>query len=523
MSHRILLNSSNFKISKPGYDVTSALTDHELILDGAKQGLGLYLTGQVTIAANTKTVVSFSNPYGAIPFVLIQYNNGSNAVGGGLYETVSTTSYLEDTVPATRVYESTRTYGIGFTSYYSTSNIYIWNIATSTKTFRYIIFFAAQASGTGGTYDVTPDSVNWTDFSGAASSTTPIGGTYQTINGIGGPITLRLRTTDNSTLATNQSVNVIINGSTATSISAGSSSVTFAVDNGDTVAFNYLGSAAMTAKSFTVENLSDSTSTLDTFSITATPANDYTIETNWPSGSTSSNSGGTGYNVNVTYGTIGTINQTVTLCLISDANLASTEIVQIYKNYTLIKTMASGTNVSPSFTVNNGDYVWFTHAIIANSVTRTFSVYNLTTSAVNDTFTSTIIDTYDPGPDYTPFPVDWADIDGESYYGSNIALTNSSKTLTAFNQPITIRLSVSSTVPSGTGVYMYVNGSIQIAIGAGSTYGDFTVYVNDVIYFYVYKNTLGNYSATATVTNLTTSSVMDTFAINVTKYSGEPP
>ena len=41
MSHRILLNSSNFKISKPGYDVTSALTDHELILDGAKQGLGL--------------------------------------------------------------------------------------------------------------------------------------------------------------------------------------------------------------------------------------------------------------------------------------------------------------------------------------------------------------------------------------------------------------------------------------------------------------------------------------------------
>lgn len=523
MSHRILLNASNFKISKPGYDVTSALTDHELILDGAKQGLGMYQTGQVTIGANVKSAISFSNPFGAIPFVLVQYNNGSSAVGGGLYETVSTTSYLEDTVPATRVYESSITYGIGFSYYYSTANIYIWNKSTSSRTFRYIIFFAAQASGTGGSYDVTPDSVDWTDFSGTANAITPFGGNYQTINGIGGPITLRLKTSDGIALDTNQKINVILNGATATSLNAGSSSVTFAVDNGYTVAFNYQGSASMAYKAFTVENVSDSNATIDGFVVNATAANDYTVETNWPSGSTSSNSGGTDYNVNVTYGTIGTINQTVTLCLISDAALASTEIVQIYKNYTLIETMTSGSTVSPNFTVNNGDYVWFTHAIIANSVTRNFSVYNITTSAVNDTFTSTIIDTYDPGPDYTPFPVDWADIDGESYYGSDIALTNSSKTLTAFNQPISLRLSVSSTVPSGTGVYMYVNGSIQIAIGAGSTYGDFTVYVNDVIYFYVYKNTLGNYSATATVTNLTTSTVMDTFAINVTKYSGGPP
>lgn len=529
MTNRILFTAGSFRISKPGYDVLTETNPQNLIVDGTYAGLGMYATGTATISGNTKTTISYSNVTGSIPFVLLQYSRGSDSVGGGFYYQSSTTSYLEDTTPATRVYETTPNSSVclGFDVYVSTSNIYVWNKDTSSRTFRYVIFYPSMAGTTGGSYDMVPDSANWTDISGAADAFTPIGGNTQTISGIGGPITLRLRAP--STLTTNQSIRVAINGSYVTTLSDGSSSVTFSVNNGDTIGFSYLGSAGFSG-TMNVDNISTGTNGIDTFSISASAAPDYDISNTFTNKSVSGNSsGGTSFIISDQNFTIAGINTTATLQITTNRSMDTsvTEVIQVYRNSSLITTLSSGSS-SSSFTVSNGDAITLRHAAMG-AVSIVINIQNLTVGSFSEGSYNSSISDAAPPVDYTPSSVNWPDIAYDSWGGVNAFYSQyangQQQTLTGFNQTISMRFAVSSTPPSGVTLYFAKNNASYVAIldSGTATYADFTAVVGDVFDIRAGKTSLGNYTGTVTITNLSTSTVMDTSTIQISKNSGPEP
>jgi hypothetical protein len=477
MTNRIVFSANALRISKPGYDVLTETNPNNLIVDGTYAGLGMYQTGTVVVSGNTKVTVAYSNPLGNIPFVMMQYARTSDAVGGGFYYESNTTSYIEDTIPASRVYETTPNSSvcIGLDYYVSTSNLYIYNRDTSARTIRYVIFYSRMAQSVSGTYDSVPDTMNWTDFSGTSSATVAFGGNAQTISGLGGPINLRVRVTSN--LLSNQSIKAKVNNTYAATISPGSSSASFTVQNGDVVSFAYLGSAAFNS-TVHVDNLTTGTNSIDTFNIIATAALDGQIETNWPNNSTTANSGGTSYLICDSVATVATINQTVTLTLSANAALGVNEVMQVYKtgynggNYIAVITQGQ---TSTSFTVVNGDEVRFRHAKYASSAAKNWTLYNSTIGAVSDTFNTTITDTYSAGPDSTPDSVNWTDLSEDITYGSAFpqAGTNT-QTISGINVTVTIRLVANTSIPAGAFVQIYKNGGLVGTMGSGTSTYDFT-------------------------------------------------
>lgn len=526
MVNRVLFDPNAFKISKPGYDVLTTTLDEQLIVDGSKPGMGIFQTGTVTINGLQEVNVSYSNPYGTIPFAFAQYVSGSQSYGGGFYYNSTTTGVTDDTVPPTTFYTTSynSTNCIGCDVIPSSADIKIRNKTTSSKTFRYYIFFAALASNTGGSYNMTlSPTPNWTNASGTASTTVRYPTNVQTMQGIEGAITLRIRTSDGTTLPTGCTIRVVIDGSEPVALTAGNSSTTFAVTPGQGVGFNIVSSVAFN-KTMVVDNISTGVNSIDTFVMTVTATPDTTIETNWPNNSTTGSSGG-GVTWLSTFSnaTIATINQPVSIYLHFGRTITTQEIVVIYVNGAAIFGTDSGIQ-SPNFTVNNGDYVQFEHRSVTNS-TLNFSVRYAASSLNIDTFTTQIVDT-SSGPDYTPNPIDWSDITVTTYNNIDINYNGSSsnvRTVSGVNQTLTWRFHLSAPVGSGATIQMYKNGSTLVASLTGaSIYQDFNVVNGDTLHPRVQKSLVGNTTVVGLVTSLDTGVTLDTFNITLTKNSGPP-
>lgn len=502
MSARIVLSAADFKVSKPGYDVFSA-TDDQLVIDGAKHGLGLYQSGQVTIGAGQKANVSYSNPFGTIPYIIVQADRGGSAAGGGFYRYTQTTSTIEDTVPPYRRYETTRVAGVcqGLDGWHSTATIFIRNEDAVTRTFRYLIFYTAQASGAGGSYDVVPDPMDWTNISGTANQFTPVAGNVNYVNGIGGPIGMRLRS--DVTLGPNQSMQVMVDGQVGATIGNGNNVATWTVSPGQSLAFRYLGSAAFGPATMRVDNLASGQNDIDTFVVTATAEPDYIIDTAFPHVSGTKNSGGNTFVIADQRQTITGINQPVSLKLTVSSPFTDGEVLQAYVNNNLITTASGAQMETGNFTVVNGDAIVFRHAKMAGSAARTIYIFNNTMGFNNAQYNSTLTDTYAPTPDNTVDPVDWSDVDAEAWNTSAIGYS-STRLISGINQTVTLSLRMNAALPSGVTISVLKNGAFAGSIGAGEAWLDFTVVNGDQIQFRGVKSTVGSWSGLGAVYNVTT-------------------
>lgn len=521
MANRIYFSPTAFRISKPGYDAITETNINNLIVDSTYPGLGLYTTGTITIAGGNRTTVFYTNPTGQIPFVMVQANRGTDAVGGGVVRYTNTTSYIEDTTPPSRVYSTTpvsgQCYGVDVSA--STDRLSIYNADTVTRTMRYAIFYPAQGGTTGGSYDQTPDALNWTNFSGTASSVTAFGGNSQTIAGLGGPITLRIRSS--VTLTANQSIRIKVNAGYAATISNGMSSTNITVQNGDVISFSYLGSAGYNSTVF-VDNISTGTNGIDSFVITATAAPDVTLENNWPNINVSMNSGGNSYVSGTSTQVIGNINTTVNLTVTTNRPIAIDENLIALVNGSQ-HALISWQQTSMSFNVTNGQTLTFSHNKYAGSAALTFTIYNNTGSQLVDTVSSTLNDTWTAPPDYTPDPININDMYGESYYNQNLNFVSNTVLIGGVNQQLSLRFHLAGNTPSDVTLSVERNGSNAATIFPGQIQVDFTVVNGDTLRIRLQKTAVGQYTGTGLITSLNTGQTLDTWSMVGTKYSGAPP
>lgn len=207
--------------------------------------MGIFQTGTVTAGGRSAVDVAYSNPYGTIPFALAQYANGAS-YGGGYYYNPTTTGTVNDTVPPTTFYTITTansTNCIGCEVVPSSTDIKVVNkLQVQNLQILYIPrSFSPQDSGGGYNQTLSP-TPNWTNASGTASTTVRYGTNSQTMQGIEGAITLRLKTSDGSTIPTGAIIRVVIDGTEPVSLTAGQSSVNFAVGPGQQVGFNIVSS-----------------------------------------------------------------------------------------------------------------------------------------------------------------------------------------------------------------------------------------------------------------------------------------
>lgn len=526
MVQRILLDTtSGIKISKPGYDVLSALSDDQLIVDGSKHGLGMALTGTATVTPRTRVNIPYSNPYGTIPYVLVQYDSGAGyAIGGGMYGHFYTEGSYQDTSPPYYLYTtSTQSDSVGLDVWVTTSNISIFSAHPSTRTVRYVVFFAAQADGTGGgSYDSVPDAMDWTNISGTANNT-ELANNTQTVAGIGGPIGIGVSCSP--AMASGQTLRVKVNGSTANSISGGSSSTSITAQLGDQIGFAIIGTSSYTG-TITVSNLTAG-GTIDTFTISVSAAPNYGVTANWPNTSFTGNSGGGSWNQFADSGTTigGTLNTTVTLQVQANRNLLSNEALQVYVNSVNVATINAGQQ-AVTFSVTLGASVVFRHAYFTGSTpVTTFSIYNISASnAFVDSYTSQITDTYVPAPDVTPDAVNWNDVSGETYNNQTCIRNTNTVTIGGINQTITLRLIMNNTLPSGTSIAAWINGSEVSSISSGSNTLDCSVVNGDTLFYRFSKAGAGNYTDSGAVYNLSDgSAVIDSsISANLTVNSGPP-
>ncbi len=533
MTQRVLLAPNNIKVSRPGYDVVSSTNPDELILD-ALAGIGYISsqTGTVTISGFTgypapKAVIPYSSN-GSIPFILVQCNRGGSALGGGFTYHTSTTSNLEDTIPPTRVYSTSPITADteGFDFYYSTSNMYIQNFESTSRTFRYYIFTANQAANSGGSYPTTMTNGGWNNITGDTSAERK--NASVTITGIGGPISLRLITS--AVLTSGQQIKVYKNGAVVGTISSGQNSTDFTVTLGDSVWFGYLGSVAISNTNY-IQNLSTGASVHSSFTIVVSGTVDYNIEHSWSNVTTNGNSGGSTYLIaDQRLNPIGTINVTVPLYVQTSRALVAGEVIQIYYGATgpsasIVATISEGGTTSGSFSVINGYDLRIRYGSISGSHSLTISVYNTYSSTyLQGSWVATINDSYVAGPDYTFDSFDVGDVNGEAYFGANTLFVGTSATLTGANQTVSMRFQMSATVPSGMTVYIAKNNATYVAvIGPGEYYADFTVVSGDYLDARGQKTTNGTYNGTGYFVNLSTgSTVVDTVNFSILRSSGGP-
>ena len=534
MTNRVLFQPNNIRVSKPGFDVTGSLNPDQLLLD-ALAGIGYIqsATGTVTIAGyDTYPVHSAQIPYtgnGSIPFVLVQINRGSEAVGGGFTSHTHTTSYLEDTSPARRVYETavilSDTEGLDF--YYSTTTMFIRNFDNVSRTVRYYVFTARQASNTGGTYPTTMTNGPWGSISGDSSS--PRGDASVTITGIGGPITLRLLC--DITLATSMQMRVHLNGVVVATINSGSSFVDFSVTLGDSVWYEYSGTVAASFTAY-VQNVTAGLTTHNGFSVSITGTIDYTLSNVPVDVSVTGNSGGSSYLlVDQRFNPVAGITVTVPLYLVCSRALVAGEVIQIYTGppgaTDLVATFGEGSSTSAIFNVVNGYDLRMRYASISGSHSIGITLMNNYTGSPfsQGSWTATITDTYVASPDYTLDPLDVGDVYGEAYFNANTLQTGSAATISGVNQTISMRFQMSTTVPTGMQVLIAKNNSTYVVnLSAGDSFGDFTVVSGDSLDARGLKSTVGHYTGQGSFLNLSTGgNVVDVVNFDLLKSSGAPP
>lgn len=115
--------------------------------------------------------------------------------------------------------------------------------------------FAALGSSSGS--DVTPDAVNWPNISGVSPQSTG----NQTITGIDATITLSAQVT--TVVQAGGIFSIFVNDSFVATFST--TLAEFSVSSGDTVSFSVQPSFGTVEGTVTVRNVTDSNTTLDTF------------------------------------------------------------------------------------------------------------------------------------------------------------------------------------------------------------------------------------------------------------------
>lgn len=271
MVDRILISANAIKVSKPGHNVNSAAAQ-DLSWDGTGLGLGVYMSGTAIIAAYSHVDIVYPQNLGYVPFVLAQWKvDNSTAWGGGsayhVYHEPELPDDNQQQVDAEHISypmpENCK--GIIVSPSFDRMQIRSEDVQNS-LTVKYVIFYteAGTASSVPGAADRTPDVVNWHSITGNGIT---LSTNQETITGIAEQITIGL--TASSVLPANTVLEVIKNGSVVATMVSGQSTLTFTVQNSDTLLFRKNGSGSMSDMTVIVRNVSTNTD-LDSFGIDTT-------------------------------------------------------------------------------------------------------------------------------------------------------------------------------------------------------------------------------------------------------------
>jgi hypothetical protein len=157
------------RVAKPGYDALSDAAQSHLLLQTSSTPLGSYATGTISpinsayrrFGLGGQCSFAYSNPFGYLPLVFLQQDNGDGTWGGDyLYEKSVEYKDYEDTTPP-RYYYDNYTVSTGFKFGVNPSNIVV-SLFGGTNTIRYHVFSNQASSNPYGAQDITPDGLAWT-------------------------------------------------------------------------------------------------------------------------------------------------------------------------------------------------------------------------------------------------------------------------------------------------------------------------------------------------------------------------
>jgi len=280
MTNRVLIDSNNFKVSKPGVNVLTATAPKDFLLFNNYSTLGAYQTGTVTfnpIYPFYKQSYPLSNPTGYVPLVLVQQLNGSFSMGGGYYENISGFALENgggfnnpgDPPEYAPMYFNTSE-SKGFRLFVSENFFEIEHIAIAPLTYRFLVFYpqTALANFTPLPRDIVPNTISIDNVVSAESSAFT---NIENISGIDDAVFLTIEASP--PLSANSSIRLFVSGSGAVSctIDSGQSSPSSlaVAENGNNIQVQlYSTSGSAESYTLTLRNVSAGGTILDTFTMT---------------------------------------------------------------------------------------------------------------------------------------------------------------------------------------------------------------------------------------------------------------
>lgn len=268
MVDRVLFTADTIKVSKPGYDVNTAAAQ-DLCWDGSAPGLGVYMTGVVTVAPDSSETVNFGATLSYIPWCICQWKVDNNTAwgGGSMYHIYHEGEDLYLDPGETHVSYPIPEGCKGITWQPTYSQLHITNVdVTNALVVKYVVFYNEAGTSTTppGAVDRTPDFVNWHNITGNGIALVT---NEQTISGLAEAINLRVTTS--AAMPSNTYLEVVKNGSVTATVTTGNTIANFTGTNGDVFYFRKNGTGSVTTLNAVVRNLSTNTD-LDAFGIDTT-------------------------------------------------------------------------------------------------------------------------------------------------------------------------------------------------------------------------------------------------------------
>lgn len=280
MTNRVLLDSNNFKVSRPGIDVLTATAPKDFLLFNNYSTMGAFQTGTISVPASypfIKQTFPLNNNTGYVPLVLVQQHGsgGTYAIGGGWYEDIDGFALEndggfrepEDPIEYQPAYFNTEN-STGFRLHVSENYFEIEHISIAPVTYRFVAFYpqTALANFTPIPRDIIPNAISFDDVISAWNNTFT---TLETVSGIDQPVYIEIES--NTALASGTRVDLLVSGSgsSPTFIDEGATKSTSlgVIVNGGTIQLKLSGPTAQTY-TLTIRNVSDGGTILDTVTLT---------------------------------------------------------------------------------------------------------------------------------------------------------------------------------------------------------------------------------------------------------------